>query len=323
MKVENENESKVFYVIRGFAILSVVYAHSLNLSDPCLSRVGTLLGIIGVPLFLISSGYYFQKTPIDTLFFLKKFKTLISPWLIWGTIAYVLTIISSRVECSFFNYILYLLGCYTWLYYVPIFIVILFLFNLIKIDNKSILFLILLSLLSNVITDNFFYSSEYFTSYQNPLNWIIFFAIGIWLKQENFLYYLSSRIRLFAFLISSLALIILIFVEKICYWNLVCISFELISFGFFYAISFKFSDKLKVLEILGRKSYILYFLHMQFGIYFTNRLLDTFCLQNEFLLLFLKPLIVVLITLFIVYFLETILNRGKLGNLNVFLGLGK
>ncbi len=320
MIAENKIESVIFYVIRGFAIFSVAYAHSLNLSDLNLSRIGALLGIIGVPLFLISSGYYFRQTKIDISYLKKKFKTLISPWLIWGTVAYILTVMSSQVKCSFLDYILFLSGYYTWLYYVPIFILILFLFNIIKINDKSIFFLILFSLISNIITDNFLIQL-YITPYQNPLNWIIFFAIGVLLKRKNYLSQFVCRGPLFIFLLLSLALFILFFVEKIRYWNLFCIIFELISFVFIYIISSRYRSSLNFIEILGKKSYILYFLHMQVGIYFANRLIDILYLSNEVILLLFKPYIVILITLSIVYSLEIVLKMLKMSEFNVYLGL--
>lgn len=48
-------------MFRGIAIISVAYAHSLSLSDEILQRVGAAIGILGVPIFLFCSGFYFKR----------------------------------------------------------------------------------------------------------------------------------------------------------------------------------------------------------------------------------------------------------------------
>lgn len=58
-----KSDSNFFYTLRGFAICSVVYAHSIDVQNHSLSVLGSLFGLIGVPLFLICSGYYFKNQP--------------------------------------------------------------------------------------------------------------------------------------------------------------------------------------------------------------------------------------------------------------------
>lgn len=67
-----------FYVMRGLAIISVAYAHSLSLNNDLLQRLGEIMGLFGVPVFLFCSGCWFKydKTPI---LYSKLLKNIISP----------------------------------------------------------------------------------------------------------------------------------------------------------------------------------------------------------------------------------------------------
>lgn len=115
--------SDFFYRLRGFAIISVVYAHCL-FSDVSMSYAANLIGIIGVPVFLIASGYFFRKQSIKD-FITSKFANIVVPWLIWGSVAYFVSLLAG----GHIKYIPYLLGFGTWLYYVPLYLFITFLFN--------------------------------------------------------------------------------------------------------------------------------------------------------------------------------------------------
>lgn len=79
-------QSRFFYMFRGIAIISVAYAHSLSLSDEILQRIGAAIGILGVPIFLFCSGFFFKRQKWCEL--LKKLLAgIVSPWLLWGTVA--------------------------------------------------------------------------------------------------------------------------------------------------------------------------------------------------------------------------------------------
>ena len=147
--------SKFFYKIRGCAILSVAYAHSASFSNVVLDDLCSLLGIIGVPLFLIASGYYFRKQTWHE-FITSKFKNIICPWIIWGSVAFSVSIIALGGEISFISYLNYILGHGTWLYYVPLYLITTALFNL----HSSGVF-IKLSLLISFVSCIFSYYNIY------------------------------------------------------------------------------------------------------------------------------------------------------------------
>lgn len=54
-------DSDFFYRLRGIAIISVACAHCLQLSNPILSKIGALLGTIGVPIFLSVRAIFLRE----------------------------------------------------------------------------------------------------------------------------------------------------------------------------------------------------------------------------------------------------------------------
>ena len=76
--------SKTFYVVRMFAIISVATAHLGTLDPAVVDTIKSMIGTIGVPVFLICSGYYFRRTDSWKDFFVQR-KKIIVPWLILGS----------------------------------------------------------------------------------------------------------------------------------------------------------------------------------------------------------------------------------------------
>lgn len=73
-------DSGYFYRLRGIAILSVAYAHSLSISSYPLNGITKLLAVIGVPLFLICSGYFLKHSDEGLKEVLsKKIRTIVIP----------------------------------------------------------------------------------------------------------------------------------------------------------------------------------------------------------------------------------------------------
>ena len=140
--------SRFFYVLRGVAILSVAYAHSISLENVALQRIGMLLGLLGVPLFLLSSGFFFNPTSFTKL--VKNTSiNIIVPWIIWGTFAYSLSVYLGSV-ISLKSYLAYILGNGTWLYFVPVLIILRIVFYFFNSDVCMICF-IATSLLFSVL----------------------------------------------------------------------------------------------------------------------------------------------------------------------------
>lgn len=320
-------DSDFFYRLRGVAIISVAYAHSLSLENYTLSRIGQLIGLIGVPLFLICSGYFFKRQNIDCVFLRHKFKTIILPWLIWGSFAFCLSIYLGTKHFSIIDFWAYLFGHGTWLYYVPVYFCILLIYNLIHFPGGDYI-LMLISVLSNIVSYycNLSGLDAWITFYQNPFNFMLFFSLGKILKENSIIEKIKG---IYVFPLISLIIIIgYFFIKynlKISYINPLAICFELVSvFIIFYLTNVirKFSVLSSSLEEFGKNSYIIYFLHMQIGIAAVNRIMSLGNIRQEYILLSFKPICVIIVTYILVKFLSFIFHTLNLDNYKRLVGIG-
>ncbi len=190
--MNSEERSKQIYALKAFAILSVVCAHmKLTISQGdagwLSNKIISAYAILGVAAFFICSGFYYMRKNGDSIvFWRKKIRTLIVPWFLWGILTYLLGIILTNKSLSVIDLFKWVIGVQSWYYFVTVLLVLFVLFKFKK-NNYLIGILIAISLLSNILTIlEIWKSSEWMTPYLNPLNWIIFFALGIlWREYEN------------------------------------------------------------------------------------------------------------------------------------------
>lgn len=320
MTIDKQKESAVFYSLRAFAILSVAYAHSLSLRNEALSRIVALLGLIGVPVFLICSGYYYTQSKLNKDWFKGRFESIVIPWLIWGSFAYVLSLTLGRNSNGnlLFDYLYYLVGYYTWLYYVPIYLITIIIYQVIRPSKNVIIVSIIITMISNCLT--YYLNPEIgITPYQNPLNWIGFYAIGVGLKGRLNGIIEKKRVLVYGVIAFGFGLVIVLARWKVCYWHPLSILFELASFVVLLYVTNIINGK--PLQIIGKNSYILYFLHMQQGIAITNRFFSFLHCKSEVVEFWLKPVVVLSVTLLIVYVIAFTLKLIGLSKLTKYLGI--
>lgn len=319
--------SDYFYRLRGFAIISVAYAHCLTLSSHDPNTIGKLLGLIGVPLFLICSGYFFRKQKIDKEFFQSKFKSIVAPWIIWGTFAYGLSIVLSANDLSISGYIDFILGHGSWLYYVPVYLLIILAYNTFTGKYCDAIFL-LLCVVSNCLTFTFHLGTmdSFMTFYQNPFNFIGFFTIGKLINEKQLICQFAENPIKFVLggaIIATITTVLFLHITtRINYTNPLAIVFELSAIMVLMILNIRLIKNTD-LKTLGRYSYILYFLHMQLGIAVTNRVFTVVGLNNDWGQLLLKPLCVIFVTMVIVIALNKVLCVLHLNKLRQYIGLPK
>lgn len=325
----SEKTSSIIDELKGLALISIVSAHTAtggngtiisNLSERFLKA----FGIIGVLIFLIISGYLFghDKKPL-TIFSKRKIRSLIIPWVIVGTIVYMVSSFSGaqKEDVSIMKYLLFLIGQGTYLYFMTILIICYIVFFYLRKQNKILLISMLLSLISIVLTN---YKFIGLNPYLNPLNWIGYFALGI-LISNNYrdinsyipkLIY-NNRIRVLALLLAfNIVMLVLSVANKsYSYWSL---------FGLLYAYStmvliFIFLEKespIFTLIKLGKSSFTLYLLHMPIA-----GVINIIFSRFNNLIIF-KPLIVIGVTLFLVEIFKLFSNKiGMQKYANIVLGI--
>lgn len=313
------------YVLRGLAIISVAYAHSLTLSTPYLQRIGAILGLAGVPLFLVLSGLWFKESSWRQLID-KLIRDIGMPWLIWGTFGYIISLFLGAVKCGVLSYVAFICGHGTWLYYLLVYVVIRLIFNKLNRGGYLLAF-ILISLVSSVLS---YYNQVYcntvgqfITPWQNPLNWLGFFAIGIIIKRHNLIrrvqeMQLFVKASIFVLPLAPATMLACVS-SKINYWNPLAIAFEysVISGAFVIAM---YCYKSKLLKVLGENSLLLYLLHIQLGIAIANIVYKALNLP-EFIILLTKPLVVLLITMLFIATIKKAINMFRLSKYSHLFGI--
>ena len=316
----DEVVSKSFYIMRMLAIISVATAHCSSYIGFFPETLRQMIGTIGVPIFFISSGYYFK--PVKTVYcFLEKRKSVIIPWVIFGILTYALEGLKVG-RFSGEGLIRWIFGYKTWLYYVPVLICFYILFQLfnsniwIAIWEIVFLFFFCLSTLGIIMEDN-----GWITLYQIPFNNIGFFAAGIALKRYGIEKVICCTIRKKTIVIIAFLLISVLYLNsgQIGYWeSILSIPFELLS----SIVVLWISRALSLVEIfidVGKHTYFIYFIHMQIVIYIVSKMLIITKLNNvipEIVLLFIKPLLIVSISYLIWRLLNIIARKMNITNLS-------
>lgn len=270
--MDKSERSKQIYVLKAFAIFSVVCAHmTLTLeqgSNGLLSnRIIGVYGTIGVAAFFICSGYYYHRQKRDFIaFWENKCLKIIIPWILCSILTYILNILLQGTSWNLIGQLKWTMGYLTWYYFVP---VLLFQYIWFKISqNNTMLFIsVILSIISNILTiSKIWWVTDYITPYMNPFNWMLFFALGILWKRTEQKYNTLTQSKLFPFLCS------LIFVgcfaigvldgSEISYWNTFSVLLELTGTFCLLAISWKLRN-IKLLQSIGKNTFFIYLIHLQ------------------------------------------------------------
>lgn len=309
--------SYFFYQLRGVAILSVAYAHLPAFASPELSKVASMIGLIGVPLFLFCSGYFFRKSAINGLFFRRKFHSLLCPWLIWGSITFVAAVAYGNRSLQPIDFVHHIMGYYSWLYYVPMYFCILLLYNAVSSKYLNVI-AIVACLFSCILScfDFFSFFDRWFTFYQNPFNFIGFFAIGKMLRESNRTDLLLNKPKLWQLLLAVSLLVLsgaLLWMSgsPIRYINPLCILFELSAIVAIVYIRVLYG-RMSLLCAFGKNSYLIYFLHMQFGKSIAKMVFSILGIDNEVFIILFMPLSIVFITLCMILLMGKVLELARL-----------
>ena len=289
--------SNTFYAYKAMAILFVVMMHCIYSTRP-VSRVAGAFGILGVPIFFFTSGFFFDRREATKVFWKKKMWSIVIPWLLYGTLLYLFACALnnfSKVELPFLKWII---GNGSWLYYVPVLIQCFILFRIC--DNKWFdMVVFLLFILSNVlcvldIIDHL----PWYTKYQMVFNWCGFFQLGM-IARKNILAVMTllNRKPVKAAIVGLwiLSAIYYFTTDFVGYWSPVALVHELLGIVAFFVIADTCLKKANLLVDIGKNTYVIFFLHMQFGIPTVRRIFTPLGLmENEWVRLLLQPASIVL-----------------------------
>lgn len=318
---ENQRNSQFLYLLKAFAIFSVVCAHTavepensstgIHLVVRMLSAIGTM----GVPLFFIISGYlYYDNQRGIKDFVLRKCRTIIIPWIFCETIVW-LYVVLRKGGITFFAWSKFILGVYHSTYYLTVLMMLYILFWRLKRYEAVLIGSVVISgvcifCLGWNMSFAVKWSEWTINSYLNIFNWIIYFALGMLLNKRKYMSILAEFSK--KVLPVSLLLLLIDFAFHYYYvlpWTyfskyaLINISSQiLVVMGICCWLRGK---RVEALVELGKYSYTIYLLH-ELGaggvVWLTAKL-------GNILLIIVRPIIVILLVLFGIMIIQRLCKK--------------
>ena len=184
---EKQRVSEAFTVSRVLAILSVIVAHTTFpvAEGSVAADLLTSLGAIGVVVFFIISGYYFNPAKYGSLgaFLKPKLTSVVLPWVAMTTFVFVArAAVMGWADFNLPAFGLFLVGHGSYLYYLTVLMVCyVAYFYPVQQDRLTVVCLVsvLLTVASLQLTAFGVWDVSHvgLTDYLNPLNWIGYFCI--------------------------------------------------------------------------------------------------------------------------------------------------
>ena len=270
-KVYTEAEqklSRMFTCARAVAIWTVIAAHITIKSSDVLAQAYAAIGTVGVALFFMMAGYFYKKDP-PVILLKKKTISVVLPWLVLGTVVWLGNTLLLSGEISVVQWLLWLIGYKTYLYYV---VVLLICFVLFYFHNLVTLFVAIGTTLASLILTAMgcltpVIETLHITNYLNAFNWVGFFALGMLLRriQAEKLYGWIRSMRWVWMALSVLTTVALvIFKVPTNYFTYYGWAYELIcAFGILSLCTWDALYNKWTLSI-SRFSYAIYLMHMLF-----------------------------------------------------------
>lgn len=259
----DERTSKQIWTLKAFAVFSIFFAH-MPLADSQttpFSLIYEVLGWIGVPMFLVLSGLLYK--PLNIQGWKRRFKRLLLPLFLWGTVTYLIHCLPSSTTFSMTGYGLWIIGSNTFLYFVWMLLSIMLLYQVF--DSPFVWIFIGIGSIVLSQLDLIPYTSNW-TPYLNPFNFIFYFSFGTLLRRRNLWEYRESLALVIGAIFIFLTSYLLCLINS---WNLffnvhtmlmqISITWILISLVAQFRILPKF------LIYVGKVSFLIYLMHIQFA----------------------------------------------------------
>lgn len=316
-----KKSNKVISKMKGTALISIVSAHtaignSQTLIGELSVKLLATLGVFGVIVFFFLSGYvYANDTKTLRQFWVRKFNTLIIPWLFIGTIVYYISALGGSLKeaITIKEWFYFIIGQGSYLYFVPVLLICYLITYSTRNNNYLMIINIIISLISIILTGLAVLSIYPFL---NIFNWLGYFSLGVLAYNNRKKLGLINEMYIQnKFVLVNYALkfvIVLSFLityfndKKINYWSFYPLIFAYTIILFCYQ-NIKSNSKLTFLGRIGDNSLSLYLMHMPVaGI--VNIMLKDF---NYIIIL--KPIIVYVITISIIKIITQVSYKFTFG----------
>lgn len=308
-----DKNSKILYAAKAVAVLLIVWAHmSTGGGHSLVEQVRISVCQIGVIVFFVTSGFFYKREAGDSCgFWCKKFKTVILPWLLFATFTFCISLVlSGSFSGIAIRYIKWVLGIGTPYWYMSVMMLCFALFKLLPYKKTAVLYACMVISLISLLLSIFSvidYNLEW-NQYTNILNWIGVFALGILIRQKNWLEKLLS----WKLAIAVLPVLILCVVYNVidgtqteAYIGILSLPIELLG-GICVLSLAMLCYKSRLLIDVGKKSFFIYLVHIQVAGIVNVRLPD----HPVFLII--KPFVAVAVCYVVAKVLESLLKKLKI-----------
>lgn len=318
-KLEN-SEKEYLYIVKALAILSVVCAHcgsvpeGYSFGNQMASAWLGYCGTMGVPVFYILSGYFFENNKREWKDFWKqKLLSIIIPWIFGASILW-LYVVLRKGGISFEGWLKFILGNGSSFYYLTVLVLLYIIMFPIKKKRGVCEFWIFLSAI-NIITTSFninFTNGIFINAYLNPLNWGGYFSAGILLKRYHYMEKFKNMS--IAFLPVSLsAYLILTGIHYMkgwtwSYWSNMSVINIIVQIILCFGLAgYMMSKEIFVTHLvkIGQVSYTIYLCHQLI----VGALVALTNLWDCFLLTIIRPLVVVVILYAVLYMMKLFFSK--------------
>lgn len=328
------DERTIIYRLKGIAVMCIVLAHVCRVEENfgeinrIAGRVLSSLGSIGVPVFMIISGYLFAKSRKSTpkAFFKARFTGLLIPWFFWASLIYLYVFFGEGY--SFISWLKFTVGigaqpstC-TPFYYMSMISVMYILYFKFKKNMIFIYISMVLSLFSILLTSLDSRVYDAFLPFINPLNWMLYFGIGLVIAKKGSLSDVINRLKKYWILGGIIFAVITAGAvysgENIAYWKWYALPAFFAAMVFFSGVMDYGLKERDILSEFGYFSFAVFLVHSPIASVAENLKNRT----DSVILTLLAPILVCIIVFAIIYFGEKAAEKLRCEKIyNIVLGL--
>lgn len=311
-------KNKLYYanidIMRVFFLFSIIAAHSsvtrIEITgkwSEMIWKIWQVWSCIGVPGFLIISGYLFkEKQESFILMTYKKVQSIIIPWIVCGVIIYF---ICNYPKIGVKEMIQFIIGYNSYLYYNLILLGCFFIFYLLPYNLIFFLFCIIINILSLYFTQYGIYHAV-FTNFLNIINWIGYFAVGCVFKKYHILLNIKSQSIIIQWLIIALSTIIFICavlsgIENYFNWFMFVVGVGIV-IGIYCFCSFERINKIPYISKIGKWAFTIYLLHMPL-VAVAKKIVRWICTDLYVLI----PFVIILIFCIVLEFIQKLSDKSR------------
>lgn len=257
-------DSTALYFVKAMAIFASVAAH-VSLIDltttlsGLVTRFWDMFSCISVGNFLIVAGILYTRTAGDSEdFWKRKLHNMVLPWLFCGTLTYAYRLLCG-VPGSIQDYIYWLLGNGSWLYYITVHLFMLVLFQPIWQCTPALWGCVILNAIQLVFPC---IPSPFGNAYLNPANWAGFFALGILLRRQGLRFSLGFLVGSLVVFLVSVAVVYHRWIYS--YFHILNALYSVSAFFVLFALGRRLAGTrlAQSIRLIGSDTYCIYLLHM-------------------------------------------------------------